>query len=256
MRHTVRKLGNGIRGLPNLLRGYNVYVNSEKLRLIDSVFRRFFPGARSFGDLGGVWKVNAAYTRYSLSRFPVERGVIVDTDYPPAVWKRLKREPRLVVVRGDLAAEETAARVGNVDVIYLFDVLLHQANPDWDQVLAAYARQCPCMVIYNQQYVLSEDAVRLTDLSLPRYLEIASGRPEFAAYVYDHAEEIHPAYGKRWKDIHSITQWGISDRALRAVMAGLGYEEVHFENYGRFLDLKAFENHAFIFKRRMAAAGG
>jgi hypothetical protein len=126
-----------------------------------------------------------------------------------------------------------------------------------DQVLTDYAKNCPCFAIYNQQFVLSEEALRLTDLPLAGYLELASGpRREFTAYVHAHADEIHPVYGKRWKDIHSITQWGISDTAPRAVMARLGYEEVYLENFGRFLDLKAFENHAFIFKRRSMRVHG
>lgn len=249
MRRALRRVGSGIRALPNLLRGYNLYVNPAKLRLIDTVFGRIVPAARSFADLGGVWKVDAAYTRYLLSKYPIERGVLVDTDYPPALWKRLQGEGRLETLRGDFASGEIVRRVGIVDVVLFFDVLLHQANPDWDQVLGFYAERSPCMVVYNQQYVLGEEAVRLTDLPLSRYLEIASGRPPFAAHVYAHAEEIHPRYGKRWKDIHSITQWGISDAALRGVMVRLGYEEVYFKNFGRFLDLPAFENHAFVFRK-------
>jgi hypothetical protein len=262
VQRVLRRVAGGIRALPNLLRGYNLYVNPAKLRLIDLVFGSVVPGAGSFADLGGVWKVNAAYTRYALSRFPVDRAVLVDTHYPPALWERLQRDGRLEVLRGDFASEPIVRRVGGVDVVFFFDVLLHQANPDWDQVLGLYAERCPCMVVYNQQYVLGEEAVRLTDLPLSRYLEIASGRPAFAAHVYAHAEEIHPQHRKRWKDIHSITQWGISDRALRGVMARLGYEEVYFKNYGRFLDLRAFENHAFVFRKnagagsRVAAAGG
>jgi hypothetical protein len=256
MKYLHRNLGTTIRALPNLLHGYNISVNPEKLRLIDRVFSRSCPEAKSFADLGGVWKVNAAYTRYSLASFPLDRGVLVDTDYPPALRKRLEREPRLEILCADFAAEGTVKRVGNVDVIYLFDVLLHQANPDWDQVLAAYAKNCPCVVIYNQQFVLSEEAVRLTDFPLPKYLELASGRREFVTHVYTHADEIHPVYGKRWKDIHNITQWGISDTALRAVMARLGYEELYYKNFGRFLDLKAFENHAFIFKKHSMRVDG
>jgi hypothetical protein len=48
-----------------------------------------------------------------------------------------------------------------------------------------------------------------------------------------------------------LRQWGITDTDLRNVMHRLGYDEVFFRNFGRFSDLPAFENHAFIFKRMM-----
>jgi hypothetical protein len=33
---------------------------------------------------------------------------------------------------------DVASRIGHVDVIFLFDVLLHQANPSWATVLSLY----------------------------------------------------------------------------------------------------------------------
>jgi len=68
--------------------------------------------------------------------------------------------------------------------------------------------------------------------------------------VYEHASEVHPEYKKPWKDIHNIFQWGITDDDLRSTMDGLGYCEAHYKNHGRFSDLPAFENHAFIFVKK------
>jgi len=62
-----------------------------------------------------------------------------------------------------------------------------------------------------------------------------------------HADEIHPHYGKPWKDMHNIFQWGITDEDIRTTMRKLGFQEVFFHNYGQFSHLVAFENHAFIF---------
>jgi len=245
-----RKLRKAAQNLPNLLQGFNIYVNREKLRLIDRTFSSLFPGARSFADLGGIWKVNAAYSRYSLKKFPIDRGILVDTDIPPGLNSRLRRYQKLEVIQGDFGDQTIVDRIGCVDVIYLFDVLLHQANPDWDQIISRYAKNCPCFVIYNQQFIRGDETVRLTDLPFEDYLELTSRfREDFCRYVYEHRNEIHPKFNKPWKDIHTIAQWGITDDALRGLMRGLGYREVHFGNHGMFVNLPAFENHAFVFKR-------
>ncbi len=244
--HRLRKL---INNLPSLLQGYNIYVDTNKLRLIDRVFQIIMPKVKSFADLGGVWKVNGAYSLYALKKFPISRSVLVDTDFPAGVFERLSHVSNLNVVKGDFAQKSVMQAVGNVDAVFFFDVLLHQANPSWHTILADYATQTRCMVIYNQQYVLDTTSVRLTDLSLEKYIAMAgsSGRNDVYKFVYEHAEEIHKEYGKPWKDIHNIFQWGITDEDLRSTMTRLGFREIFFQNYGRFSNLPAFENHAFIF---------
>lgn len=248
---TLRRAAKALRNIPNLWHGYNIYVNRDKLQLIDYTFGEVFPDAKSFADLGGVWKVNAAYSVHTMKRRRVERGVLVDTNYPQGLKERLQRYPGLSVVEGDFSLAETARVVGKVDVVYFFDVLLHQANPDWDDVLKVYANLSPCFVIYNQQFVRGEEAVRLTDLPFEQCIELVSDlRYDTYRYIYDHKTEMHPQYHKPWGDIHNVFQWGITDKVLRDTMSKLGYEEVLFKNYGRFLDLSAFEDHAFIFRRK------
>lgn len=137
-----RKVRKGIRNLPNLFQGYNIYVNRDKLRLITMTFRELYPGATSFADLGGVWNVNAAYTQHTLKTFPIKRSVLVDTDYPPDVRAVLKQYPNLEVMSGDFSSKPIVDAIGCIDVVFLFDVLLHQANPDWNEVLERYSKNC------------------------------------------------------------------------------------------------------------------
>ena len=69
--HRLRKIA---RNAPGLFWGYNIYVDTHKLRLIDHVYESCLPGAASFADLGGVWKVNAAFphrSKRSCQGFPV-----------------------------------------------------------------------------------------------------------------------------------------------------------------------------------------
>jgi len=243
-----RKLRKFVRNLPNLYQGYNIYVNRDKLGLIDAAFKEFCPQACSFADLGGVWKVNAAYSVYTIKKHPIDRAFLVDTDIPPALAAKLKQFSNLEMIRGDFTSPSIIETAGKVDIIYLFDVLLHQANPDWDQILERYSRNCSCFVIYNQQLVRGEETIRLTDLPFDEYISLVSEHgKEISRYVYDHKEEIHPKFNKPWKDIHNITQWGITDRGIRNTMTRLGFKEVFYRNYGMFINLPAFENHAFIF---------
>jgi hypothetical protein len=104
------------------------------------------------------------------------------------------------------------------------------------------------MVIYNQQWTQSPHSIRLLDLPLEEYTRVTSARrADVYRHVYSMGSALHPEYGKPWRDIHNIAQWGITDGDLREVLRTCGYREVHFENFGRFLGLPAFENHAFIF---------
>ena len=246
----LRKSTKAIRNLPNLLEGYNIYVNRDKLRLIDHTFNSIYPQAKSFSDLGGVWKVNGAYSLHTLKHHRIERGILIDTDVPQGLEKRFKKFRLLEVIRGDFTSKKSADIIGAVDVVYFFDVLLHQAHPHWDEVLTMYSKVSPCIVIYNQQFTQGEDAVRLTDLPFNKYVELVPDfRLDVYKYVFDHKSEIHPTYAKPWGDIHNIFQWGITDKALRETMGNLGYEEVYYANHGRFSELSSFENHAFVFRK-------
>jgi hypothetical protein len=153
-------------------------------------------------------------------------------------------------VRGDFSQKEILHSVGAVDIAYFFDVLLHQANPSWNQVLSLYSSSVKCIVIYNQQYIRSQTSLRLTQLPLEEYITLTPrSRENTYRYAYAHAKELHPIYQKPWLDIHNIFQWGITDNDLRSVMTTLGFREVHFKNCGQFSNLRAFENHEFIFVR-------
>jgi hypothetical protein len=246
-----RKIRKFIVRLPNLLRGFTLHVNPEKLRLIDRTFGTVLPSAQSFADLGGIWNVDGAYAAYTCRHYPRVRGVIVDTDIPTLVESRLSRTGNLRILKADFGSPETVQSVGPVDIVFFFDVLLHQANPDWDVILAGYARTARCIIVYNQQLVRGDSTLRLTRLSLEEYMDYVSDyRPEFYRHVFAHRDEIHPRYGKPWGDIHNLTQWGITDADLRAVMDRLGFQEVYYKNHGSFVGLSALENHAFIFLKR------
>lgn len=243
-----RKLRKALKNSTNLFHGFNIYASREKFKLIKNVFENFLPQAHTFADLGGVWKVDAAYTIYTLKNFNVKKGFIVDTDFSSKVSEKLNSYKNLVKINGNFGDEKIITQIGNVDVIYFFDVLLHQVAPDWDEILKRYSEVADCFVIYNQQFINSDDTIRLTDLPLEQYKEFAPQRKDdLYDFIFGNRNEINKEYNKPWKDIHNIWQWGITDKDLRERMKLLRYKEVYYKNYGQFSDSKFFEDHAFIY---------
>jgi hypothetical protein len=132
--------------------------------------------------------------------------------------------------------------------VLLFDVLLHQVRPDWDEVLALYAGGAGAFCIVNPMWAAGPDTVRLVDLGAEEYL--ASVPPQDNhEHALAHLDEPHPEHGRPWRDVHEIWQWGIVDADLRAALERLGFRMVYYENVGAWRGLERFENHGFVFAR-------
>lgn len=217
-----------------------------KLRAIDAAFAD--GDVRSVADLGGIWAVDGGYSFYALEHHAPDRAVLVDESVTAATRERAARHPQLEIVEGNFGEREVVERIGDVDAVVLFDVLLHQVAPDWDAVMALYAERARRLVIVQPQWVVDDQTVRLLDLGRERYLELVPDVPEHHE-VWDRADEYLPERARRYRDVHNIWQWGISDRDLRARAAALGLEQVHYENGGIWQDREGFENHAFVFRR-------
>jgi hypothetical protein len=215
-------------------------------------------GVRSFADLGGVWGVDGGYTFYALEKLRATggpgAGVLVDTDFTPVVRERLPGYPELRIVEGNFGDTATREEVGDVDAVFLFDTLLHQVNPDWNEILELYAPHTRFFLIHNQQYT-ADQTVRLLDLGEDEYFRNAyhSAGADRQTPPYDRLfeklDEINPKHGRPWRDIHEIWQWGITDDDLVSTLGALGFKLDRFRNLGRFKDLERFERHAFAFSR-------
>jgi hypothetical protein len=217
-----------------------------KLRAIDAAFER--GDIRSIADLGAIWAVDGGYTFHALERHRPERSVLVDEDISDAARERAKAFPQLDLVDGNFGDPAVADRVGEVDAVILFDVLLHQVSPDWDEVMRMYAERARYLLVVQAQYVLGNETVRLLDLGQKRYLELVPDFPE-AHEVWERMNEYLPERGRTYRDVHNIWQWGMTDADLRRRAGELGLETVYYENAGPWMNSDAFENHAFIFRR-------
>lgn len=131
----------------------------DKKDLIDYTFARCSPRPASFADLGGVWGVHGEYTFHALENYRPQGAYLADNMLTDEVLSKAAGHPQLELIRGNFGTDSVAARIRGVDAVLLFDVLLHQVGPDWDEVLEKYIA-AKYLVIYNQQWT-GERTVRL-----------------------------------------------------------------------------------------------
>jgi hypothetical protein len=231
------------------------HFNSDKRALIDYAFNFCKKRPQSFADLGGVWGVDGTYTFYTLKRYRPISAVIIDAHLTDATIQNARKFPMLRTLVGDFGDVSAVKSIGPVDAIFMFDVLLHQVNPDWDEILTMYSSISPCFLIYNPQYVASEKSVRLLDLGKEGYFANVPHDPDHPTYraLFEKMYEINPKSNRIWRDIRSVWQWGITDEDLCRKMKVLGYTMEYYKNCGRHKvrgkTLKNIENHAFVFTR-------
>ncbi len=220
----------------------------DKQELIDHAFARHLP--RTMADLGGVWNVGGAYSFYAVQAFDLDSAVIVDTEIDDAIRTECAEETRVTPILGQIGDPTIIERVGSVDAILLFDVLLHQVAPDWDEILEAYAPHTSCFVIYNPQWV-GDETVRLIDLGHDEYFASIphdADEPDYDT-LFDRLDEPYPAHDRLVRDVHYIWQWGIADADLRNVMTRLGFTETLARSYGPFGSAERFQRRGFVFVR-------
>jgi hypothetical protein len=218
-------------------------LHAGKVRALDHAFGRL--GARSFADLGAVWAVNGGYTFHALRHHEVDRAVLVDEDLTPEVRAHAERHPQLSLIAGNFGAPDMPERIGDVDAVILFDVLLHQVSPDWDEILAMYAGRARILIVSNPQLTSVDETVRLIELGPERYRELVPPGT-YPPDLFERLDEEVPGRGRSWRDVHEVWQWGITDADLTAAAAKLGFQVAHSENLGRWRGLPEFEDHTFV----------
>ena len=235
-------------GLLTPYKNFNIY----KKRLIDTAFLKLGLELHSFADLGGVWNVDGSYAFYIMDHYDIEHAYLIDTNMNEAVNAKAGHYGNLNVISANFGDQELCKSLKRVDAVLMFDVLLHQVKPDWDEVLKLYSAITDTFIIFNQQYTKGAHTVRLLDLGKEEYFKNVPATPDHPPYneLFDKLYEIHPQHGRIWRDIHNVWQWGITDADLDATMQNLGYALKYSANCGRFASLKNFENHAFVYSRK------
>jgi hypothetical protein len=211
-------------------------------------------GITSFADLD-MGATYGEHALYAMDRPTVRSGVLADAragrgraQLLDAIEHAAER-PGLRVVDGDAFDADTIAEIGEVDAVFLFNVLLHAVAPDWERVLEVYAAATSCFVIANPQWRGSAETVRLIDLGRDRYLETV---PTSAANrdLFERLDDWSPAEQRLNRDSRTIWQWGITDGDLKAKLEELGFGLDLERSHGPFAGAEAFENKTFVFSRR------
>ena len=203
----------------------------DKLELIEAAYR--MTEFRSFADLGGCWGVNGAYAfrAVELCGSRLRRAVILDGNVTRPTRERATGAPKVELVETMLGSAEAHESVGFVDAILMFDILLHQVRPDWDDFLLRWSRQTDTLIIYNQNWLLTPRTVRFVDRGLEWYRRNVvvwkdeNPRTSLDRWFARHDER--DSQGRLERDSHDFWQFGIRPLELINLLARNGFELVH-----------------------------
>jgi hypothetical protein len=179
--------------------------------------------------------------------------MLVDFFATPEFLNQQSRRRNLSYLERNFALEETAREINGVDCVMLFDVLLHQVKPDWNEVLENYAAQTKFFLIFNQQFT-GANTVRLLDQGIEWYLRHVPHIPDDTKKyrdLFEKMNEPHPGEsdGRTYRDMLDVWQWGITDHDLKNLMNGLGFKVAYEQDCGWWPKLEEIKNKAFVFER-------
>ena len=193
----------------------DVPIDPRKANLVSAAIERY--ALRSILDIGACWGVHGGYTFHAMKSGRIERAVIADGDVTTLTRVRAAADPRIRTAEGNIGDAGFIDALPPSDAAIIFDVLLHQVAPDWDAFLARYARKVNHFIIWNQDWIGSEQTVRFVERGLDWYLENVgdTNRARIIEWFARH-DEISPQFGRPWRDVHFFWQWGIVSTDLIA----------------------------------------
>ena len=229
---------------------YTQKLDPIKLKLIDELLSRA-PEIKSSADLGACWGVDGGYSRYLLDKHSLERSVIVDQHITDGTLAWTNNEPRAVPTQGLFGNDETRQKVGNVDMVIFFDVLLHQVSPDWDEVLAKWAPQTKYFLIHNPMWTIGSETLRFPDHGFEWFkANVVYQHEGRLKDWFDKLDEFDTEQNKKKKDIHNFWQFGITERDLLAKMEALGFSCEYNSYFKSRVGKPWIQNFGYIFKKR------
>jgi hypothetical protein len=195
--------------------------------------------------------VDCAYGLYARGKYDLSKLIMVDAHWTETAKEKCAEYSNIKRIEDNFGKADMPEKMGHVDAIILFDVLLHQVAPDWNRVLQIYAPYTKSFIIYNQQFIASPISVRLLDLGREEYFKNVPHDPEHPTYMslFSKMWELNTQHKRIWRDIHHVWQWGITDKDLIATLDQLNFKLEYFCNHGRQGYPANFEGHAFIFTK-------
>lgn len=235
----------------DLDRNYDGNFQIIKKDVIDIAFSKL--KINKIAELGCVWGVDGAYSRYISESYSPEKIIMVDALWNKDAIEKCSQHQSIEIVKGDFCQLDVVKSVGTVDAVIFFDILLHMVNPDWDSVLRMYADYTSSFLIVNPQYLASNVTMRLWDLDKEAYFQNVPHDPERPIYKRTMANpfEYDESQKKILRDSTYVWQWGITNSDLIDKLDRLGFELMFLKRgdiyYGR---KRNFLDFAFIFVKR------
>ncbi len=249
----LKRFRKGFYGLwAKLVYGYPIYFDRTKKLLIDTLFELANDDINTIADLGGIYKVHGAYAFYTIQKHHVSKVIQIDTELTSEYLDLSKKYNQILSLEMNFANTSVVSHIDKVDALYLFDVLLHQVNPNWDDILEMYSDKTKYFVIFNQMFTKSDKTIRLLDLGFDEYFKHVPFEKEhpLSQNLINKTYEINQEHGKIWRDVHHVFQWGITVIDLIESLRKLNFELVYHKYWGMFSYSKSFDDHAFIFKKK------
>jgi hypothetical protein len=226
----------------------------EKLDLIDFAFERI--AIASFADLGGTHAhPPSGYALYTAEKYGTQRALVVDTDASDGLESANSLRPAIEFIKGNFSSPAVAAEVGDVDAVFLFDVLCLQGKPSWREVLQLYASRARCLIVTSAQFDRFAKSTRLMDLDESAYYECVPR--EYAAdartvNLFAVRDQAHPEHGCLHRDSPQYWQWAITDDDLIETMRDLGFRLVFLKPLFAMdnIPTPGVETRGFVFVRR------
>ena len=226
----------------------------EKLELIEIAHE--LTKFRSFADLGACWGVNGAYGFHAakVCGDALERAVIVDAFVTPLTIETADAHPKVEVVSALLGSRQALDAVGRVDALIMYDILLHQVRPDWDDFLLKWLPHAGVLILFNQNWLGSARTIRFVDRGLDWYSrnvhvweDDVNNRAGLKAWFdkHDRLDE----WGRRLRDSHHYWQWGIRPLDLVRLLARGGFELIYMKRYPFGSGTPWIVNDAMVFQR-------
>jgi hypothetical protein len=226
-----------------------------KMDVIDYAFTHL--KINRVAELGCVWGVDGAYGQYIHDKYNLQEVVMVDAIWNENALAFCKERKNITVMDGLFTEWDMPAKVGKVDAVIFFDILLHMVSPNWDEVLKMYAKHTDSFLVVNPQFLGSPTTVRLLDLGEEAYFSHIPHAPDYPIYkkVFENPYEMDKKQKKPLRDAFYIWQWGITNHDLIDKMEQLGFEPIFLQgDHLRYGKSKKFVNYGFIFQRKNMSA--
>jgi hypothetical protein len=227
----------------------DVPIDQAKAALVAAAVDRY--QLKSIVDVGACWGVHGAYTFDALNSGKIERAVIADGDITYLTRDRARGDARVQLLEGSIGDADFVEGIPACDAAIIFDVLLHQVSPDWDEFLALYSRKVNYFIIWNQDWIGSGQSVRYVDRGLRWYLDnVGESDPARVIRWFERHNEMCCQFERPWRDVHYFWQWGIVSSDLVATMHKLGFALDYFNNCGVWSDrCLNIQKDAYLFKK-------